>query len=47
MDTEKIGGQELLSQVVVVDVFLRGGITHQKAEDVVAVGDLLRVIVVF
>jgi hypothetical protein len=47
MVTEKIGGQELLSQVVVVDVFLRGGITHQEAEDVVAVGELLRAIVVF
>jgi len=47
MVAEKIGGKELQSHVIVVDVFLLGGITHQEAEDIVAVGELLRAIVVF
>ena len=47
MVAEKIGGKELQSHVVVVDVFLRGGITHQEAEDIVAVSELQLAIVVF
>ena len=47
MVAEKIRGKELQSHVVVDDVFLRGGITHQEAEDIVEVSELLRAIVVF
>jgi len=47
MIAEEIGGKELQSHVVVVDVFLRGGISHKEAKDIVAVGELRRAIVVF
>jgi len=47
MVVEKIGRKELQTHVVVVDVFLRGFITHQEAEDIISVSELLRAIVVF
>jgi len=40
MIAEEIRGKELRSHVVVVDIFLRGGISHEKAEDIVAVSEL-------
>jgi len=49
MIAEKIRGKELQpeSHVVVVNVFLRGGISHKEAEDIIAVSELHQAIVVF
>jgi len=47
MIAEEIRGKELRSHVVVVNVFLRCGISHEEAEDIVAVSELHQAIVVF
>jgi len=47
MIAKEIRGKELRHHVVVVNVFLRGGISHEEAEDIVAISELQRAIVVF
>jgi len=47
MIAEEIRRKELRSHVVVIHVFLRGGISHEEAEDIVAISELQRAIVVF
>jgi len=47
MIAEEIRGKKLRIHVVVVNVFLKGGISHEEAEDIVAVSELHLAIVVF
>jgi len=47
MIAEEIRGKELQNHVVVVNVFLRGSISHKEAEDIVAVSELHQAMVIF
>ena len=47
MIAEEIRGKELRSHVTVVNIFLGDGISHEEAEDIVAVSELHLTIVVF
>ena len=47
MIAEEIRGKELRSHVIVVNIFLRAIISHEKVEDIVAVSELHLAIVIF